>query len=72
MTYSERIRELFFSLEKHYDRAGSLRDAATGWEKEHFNEVRGKLREVISSLRQLDDNLGDRGDMELGGEPGIG
>lgn len=57
MTYREHIQNEIDEIEKRYDRAGGLRDAAVGKEKDTWNEVRRLTREVSTLLRRLDDSL---------------
>ena len=69
MTYREAIQSQVQKLEELYDNAGSLRDAATGSEKEHWNNLRGQLRSASSNLQSLDNRLSnDRAAMPLNGE----
>jgi arsenate reductase-like glutaredoxin family protein len=66
MTYREAIQEQIAQLEKLYDDASPLRDAAVSFEKQTFNDVRGLLRTASSLYRKLDDRLPDnRAQMEL-------
>lgn len=66
MTYREHIQKQIEEIEKQYDMAGYLRDAATGREKDTWNKVRALTREVSTQLRRLDDSLSDgRAKMEL-------
>lgn len=66
MTYREYIQKEIEEIEKRYDMAGGLRDAAEGKEKDTWNKVRGLTREVSNELRRLDNSLTHiRANMEI-------
>lgn len=67
-TYYDMCNDLVTLADELYNRAGALRDAAEGREKDIFNHCRGVMGELSGKLRQFRDSLPtDRADMDLKG-----
>lgn len=65
-TYQEQVDEFVKQIYRHYQVAGSMRDYASGREKDVFNFLRGKLEELESALRGFSQTLpDDRGTMTM-------
>lgn len=68
LTYADMIGDLMTLAREIYSRAGSLRDAADGSEKETFNKVRGLSADIETHLNALESALPeDRRELHLGG-----
>ena len=58
-TYRFLVQSIVADLDRIYDRAGALRDAATTSEKQIFNDTRGAITTLLSGWNKLDNGLSD-------------